>query len=449
MSQKNIWRLVGGVLPPIGLSYIAGALDAQGHVVAFIDANAEKLAERAVVDRVKAFKPDLIGVTSNSVNIAYSLGLADYLKKERPSWPIAFGGVHPTVMPEEVLASPAVDFVFRGEGENGVPRLAAGESPESIPGLSYKKDGLPVHNEPAVSQTNLDDYPFPPYHMMPVGLYRPSLGNYKRLPAMGIVSSRGCPGKCVFCFSGSMGQGRVRYRSAENIVEEIELLHTGWNIKEFSFYDDNFTTSRKRVQRFCELVLSKNIDMTWTCSSRVDTVDRELLRLMARSGCHQISFGIESGDPEILKTIRKQINLEQALETIGASRQCGIEPKIFLMLGNPGETEQSIRKTTDFALKSKALGFIISIATPYPGTEFYRWAKENGYLISEDWSIYEAVNGVMRLPTIENSLLISHYKRMQRTLHLQPHFLWHRALKMNTWDEIKKNALGLRAVLGL
>lgn len=198
---------------------------------------------------------------------------------------------------------------------------------------------------------------------------------------------------------------------------------------------------------FCNLLLKNGLDITWTCASRVDTINEDMLRLMARSGCHQISFGVESGDPEILKTIRKNIDLDKAKAVISLTEKCGIEPKIYLMVGNPGETEASMRKTLDFALDSDAIGFMLSIVTPYPGTEVYSWAKENGYLTSEDWSQYELTSSVMNLPTIDSATLIKEYNSMYRKMYFRPKILLRRLGKIRTWDDVHKYYIAFRALI--
>lgn len=209
---NKYWKQVSGVLPPIGLGYLAGALDAGGHEVAFIDANAEDLSDEAILTRLKACRPDLIGITVTSLNAVYALRLSEKVKAHIPHSRIILGGVHPTVMPDQMLENPAVDFVFRGEAEKGLVQLASGEPLPSIDNLSYKDNGKTVHNKFVIFNDDLDDLPMPAYHLMPINRYRPSLGNYKSLPGMGIISSRGCPGKCTFCYVGVNGT-RVRYRS--------------------------------------------------------------------------------------------------------------------------------------------------------------------------------------------------------------------------------------------
>lgn len=446
--QGNIWKQVSGCLPPIGIGYVASALEQYGIEVRIIDANAESLSNIDVLKKLNTWSTRMVGISSTSVNINRALKLAQEIKKSFPECQIVFGGVHPTVKPDEVLSEPSVDFVFRGEAEKHLPHLVRGEACSNIPNLSYRKNNKIIHNEFVFNTDDLDLLPMPAYHLMKVQLYRPSLGNYQRLPGMGIISSRGCPGKCTFCYVGVNGR-RVRYRSPSNVIKEIVHLQDNYGIKEISFYDDNFTTSKKRVLEFCNLLLSDKIDLTWTCASRVDTVNEDILRLMKRSGCHQISYGIESGDEQILKNIRKNISLNKAKETIALTKKCGIEAKIYLMIGNPGETEETLDKTLKFALESQASGFIISIATPFPGTELYSWARENKYLKTENWEEYDTSCGVMEIPTIPLETLREFYVKAHRKLYLRSRYIFDRLVKIRSFQDLKRDFLAFRAVIGL
>ncbi len=444
----NIWLKISGCLPPIGIGYLAAALERDGLQVKVIDANAEGLSRTEVVQRLSRYAPRVVGISSTSVNIRRALKLAREVKANLPQSLVVLGGIHATVDPDYILAEPAVDLVFRGEAEKHFSLVLQGEKWENIPNLSYKKEGRIIHNDLVMNTDPLDSLPMPAYHLLPVPLYRPSLGNYRRLPAMGIISSRGCPGKCTFCFVGVNGR-RIRYRSPENVIQEIVSLRDRYGIREISFYDDNFTTSKKRVEQFCRLLRENRIDITWTCASRVDTVNEPLLRLMQQSGCHQISYGIESGDEQILKNIRKNIDLQTAKETIRLTQKCGIDAKIYLMIGNPGETPATLQKTLDFALQSGAVGFILSIATPFPGTELYNWAREHNYLKSEDFEDYDLARGVMELPTISREALREFYIYAHRKLYLRPALIWKRLLKIRSWQDLQRDFLAFRAILGL
>ena len=446
--DSNIAKKISGCLPNIGVTYLASSLEKAGLRVGIIDANAEQLNDDQVLARLQQDMPGFVGMSSTSVNVNRALKLAGRIKDIEKDCKVVFGGVHATAVPDEVIGNPRVDFIFQGEAELHLHRLVKGEDLSSIDNLSYKENNRIVHNGQTENRQPLDSLPLPAYHLIPVHLYRPSLGNYKRLPGMPIISSRGCPGKCTFCFVGVNGK-RIRFRSAENVIREIRLLVERYGMREISFYDDNFTTSGKRVGEICEGILSRGLDITWTCSSRVDLINEKMLKIMRRSGCHQIGFGIESGDEQILATIRKRIKLDKALESIRLTQKCGIQAKINLMFGNPGETVESLQKTLDFALKSKADGFIISIATPYPGTELYRWANENGYLTSTNWDEYDSAQGVINLPTVDRETLRRFYVLAHRKLYLQPSYLAKRLWNIRSLEDIKKNYLAFRAVTGL
>jgi anaerobic magnesium-protoporphyrin IX monomethyl ester cyclase len=446
--KGNIWRKVGGCLPPLGLGYIASACERRKISVTVIDANAENLDNDQIVARLRGLKFEFVGISATTITLNPALRLAEEIKRNFTSCTMVFGGVHATVDPDSVIKHAAVDYVLRGEAEQSFPTLLLSANPSLIAGLTYKTAAGVVHNPPAPRIADLDSLPQPAWHLLPVNLYRPSLGNYKRLPGVGMIASRGCPGKCTFCFVGTHGE-TVRRRSARRVVDEIKYLRDHNGIREVSFYDDNFTTSKAFVLEFCSLLADEKVKISWTCSSRVDTVNEQILKTMKLGGCHQISYGVESADEEILKNLNKRIQLPQVKETIRLTRLAGIEAKIFLMFGAPGETVDSINTTLRFAVETKADGFIVSIATPFPGTQMLDWAKEHGYLRILDWERYDVSTPTMELPTIATADLRRAYAAAYRTLYLRPGFLWRKLTSIRSFEDIKKYILALGVIVGL
>jgi radical SAM superfamily enzyme YgiQ (UPF0313 family) len=446
--KGNIWRKVGGCLPPLGLGYIASSCERNNISVAMIDANAENLDNDEIVARLRGVKFEFVGVSVTTITLNPALRLAEEIKRNFPACTMVFGGVHATVDPDSIIKHAAIDYVLQGEAEQSFPALLRSADPSLVAGLTYKASAGVVHNPPAPRIADLDSLPPPAWHLLPVNLYRPSLGNYKRLPGVGMIASRGCPGKCTFCYVGTNGE-TVRRRSARNVVDEIKYLRDNNGIREISFYDDNFTTSKTFVSEFCSLLAQENVKITWTCASRVDTVNEEILKTMKQGGCHQISYGVESADEQILKNINKRIQLPRVSETIRLTRKAGIEAKIYLMFGAPGETVDTIKTTLRFAVKTKADGFIVSIATPFPGTQMLDWAKERGYLRILDWERYDVSTPTMELPTIATADLRQAYATAYRTLYLRPGFLWRKLTSIRSWEDIKKYMTALAVVIGL
>jgi radical SAM superfamily enzyme YgiQ (UPF0313 family) len=449
--RESIWRTIMGCTPPLGLALLGAVLERAGHAAAVIDANAEMLGEEQFRQRLEGLRaahgaPAWVGLTSSTNTFHAALRFARVVRAVFPGAKVVFGGVHASILPDEALAEPAVDAVARGEGEETLLALLRGEAPARIPGLSFRDGGASVHTPDREQLADLAELPIPAYHLLPMHLYRPALGSYRRLPAVGTVISRGCPGRCTFCYGHHLGR-LTRYRPIASVLEEIHLLQANWGIRELSFYDDTFTARRGYVAELCEALLAARVDLTWSCFSRVDTVSPELLDLMRRAGCHQICFGIESGSEEILKNIRKHISLPKAKDAIAWTRKAGIETRATFMLGNPGETLQTMEQTLRLALELDPDIALFNITTPFPGTEMFAWADERGYLTTKDWSAYDLSRPVMCLPTVSQEQILAFYAAAHRRFYRRAGYLMRRLLRIRTLEDVRSNWRAVRAVL--
>ena len=434
----NVWKKIARCLPPLGLGYIASFLENKGVKVAIIDFEAEGLDISELKSRIKQANPDYIGITATTVVISSAIEIAEIARQALSAAKIVIGGVHPTISPDEVLLKPCVDYVVRGEGEETLLELLRGEPLDSIKGLSYRLDDKIIHNPLRDFIVDLDSLPHPAYHLLPMEKYRPSTANYRRLPATSIVASRGCPGRCTFCYTDVLGR-RTRFRSAENIVSEIKLLRDNYGIKEISFYDDTFTANRQVVLDLCRLLKEQNLDITWACMSRIDMVDSALLKEMNAAGCHQIGYGIESADETILKNIKKPIPLERVKKVVRETHRAGIDVRGMFMFGNPGETKETMQKTLDFAVSLNLDIAVFNITTPYPGTEMFNWAKDNGYLLTLDWNDYDLSKCVMRLPTVEPKEVEHFYKYDYKKFYLRPPYIFKKLVTMRNFIDLRSD----------
>jgi len=446
-NKDNLWRKVGSCLPSLGLAYIASVLEKEGHNVKILDCTAEQISVSDIPKKLEEY-PDLdfIGLTATTSIVNNALKIAEICKIKFPSAKIIMGGVHPSVMPDEMLSYPYVDYVVKDEGEMTAKELVNGKNPNEILGLSYKDGDEIIHNEMRPLIKNLDDIPPPAYHLLPMDKYKPAVGNYKRLPAMSIFATRGCPGRCTFCHRAF--RGIVRPRSARNIIEEIKLLQKNYGIREISFYDDTFTLFKKVVHEFCDIILKEKLDITWSCFTRVDFVDEELLYHMKKAGCHLILFGVESADEEMLKRICKNISLEQVKNVVKMARKIGIDTRASFMFGNPGETEETIKKTIDFAIELDPDEVQFNITTVYPGTEMFEWAKQNGYLKVNDWSNYNVSDVVMELPTVSSEVVKKYYRLAHKKFYLRPKIIFRRLSKLKSITQLVQEIKGGLAVIG-
>ena len=446
-EDKNLWKEVASAWPSLGLGYIAAVLEIEGHQVYYLDCSSEHYTvgdlDREILDNYREL--DFVGITATTPLVKNALAIAELAKKKFKDVKVVLGGVHPSIMPDEVLSHPAVDYVVMDEGEETMKELAAGLEPAAIRGLGYKKDGQIHKNPPRPLIPDLDAIPAPAYHLMNMKTFRPAVGSYKRLPVMILFATRGCPGRCTFCYRTF--RGLVRKRSARNIINEIKILKRDYGIREVAFYDDTFTIFRPVVKEFCEIMINENINMTWSCFSRVDCVDEELLRLMKKAGCHLILFGVESADEQILKNVNKRISLDQVLKVIRTARKVGLETRASFMFGNQGETEETIKKTINFAIKLDPDEVQFNIATPYPGTELFAWAKERGYIKSFDWNDYSMSNTVFELPGLDRKKLQRYYSLAHRKFYFRPKVVLRRLFHIRSLDQLKQEFKGALALL--
>ena len=437
------------VTPSLGLGYIATVLERNGIDVQILDANAEGIspAKLAQYMRQREWQPKHIGITATSHTIATALAMVMACKEALPTCTVTLGGVHPTILPEETLACDGVDFVVRGEGEFSYLELVTGRNVEGIEGLSFKRDGHQVHNPLRTPIAELDQLPFPAFHLMPVHKYHPTLGTYRQLPAMGVIGSRGCPFNCTYCASPAFWGRKVRFRSAGNILEEIALLVKDFGVREIQLLDDTFTVAKKRFREFCELLSETDFRITWSCNSRVDSVDDELLKLMKATGCHSISYGIESGDEEMLERIKKRISLDQARTAIALTKKYGITCRASFMFGNPGETWETMQKTVQFALETMPDFVVFNIIRPYPGTEVYEWACAMGGLMREKWYMSPESGAIMRLPDLSRQDLVKAQSQAMRRFYVRPRYALSRVSRLRSFEDIRMYLEGFVSIL--
>ncbi len=446
-KNGNIWHGVKSTSPPLGLLYVAAYAEAKGRAVHVMDVNAEQLHFEDIEGFVEEHRPAWVGMTAVTAQIINTRRVAGIVKRVSPQSRVVVGGVHATAMPDEVLGDENIDFVVRGEGEIPFAELIEGRPWESIGGLSYRgKNPLqPItHNKLSEPIADLDALPTPAYHLIRFDLYKPAIGAYRRLPSINMTMTRGCPGKCTFCNSAETA---LRTRSAEHVVDEIQKLQARYGIREVSFYDDTLTIFKPQVARMCELLIERGVDLTWSCFARTDCVSPPLLAKMRAAGCHQILFGIESAHPEILRSIRKPIDIEQTRKAVRMVQDAGIAVRAAFMFGNPGETVETMQRTIDFALDLDPDIALFNITTPYPGTQMFDWALRNGHLKTLDWNDYDLANSVLELPTVSSEEVNRMYREAYRAFYFRPRYLLKRLTRMRSWDDIKCNVRALRSVM--
>jgi len=446
-EDRNLWQQVASCWPSLGLAYIAAVLEKNGHQVYYLDCSAQRYTVEDMRQVLRRYENiDFVGLTATTPLINNALAIAQVAKEILPGAKTVFGGVHPSVLPEEVLSHPQVDFVVIDEGEETMAELVVSENFKEVSGLCYKENNKIFKNPFRPLIKDIDTIPPPAYHLLPMDKYYPAVGSYKRLPAMILFATRGCPGRCSFCYRTF--RGVVRKRSARNIINEIKILQRDYGIKEVAFYDDTFTLFKDVVREFCDIIIGEKIDVTWSCFTRVDQVNEGLLRAMKKAGCHLILFGVESADEQILKNIKKNIFLKQVEEVVKLARRLGIETRASFMFGNQGETEETIEKTIDFAIKLDPDEVQFNIATAYPGTELFNWAKERGYIKTFNWNDYNVSNIVLELPGLNRAKMQYYYELAHRRFYFRPKIILRRLSHIRTLDQLRQEIKGGLSLFG-
>ena len=393
--------------PPLGLAYVAAVLEEEGYEVQILDAAAEGFRNRHRTDqgfvragldyeeierRISAFSPGVVGVSCLLSSQFPDMCRICRLAKERCKVPITVvGGEHPSALPEESLNRDYIDFVVIGEGEYTMRDLMRSVSDggdfSGIGGLGYKTEGGVVVNEKRSFIENLDELPLPARHLLPMQTYFdtniPQSGTSLRSPNTPMMTSRGCPGRCVFCATAKFWGNRQRTRSVQKVLDEMEHLIERYGVREVQFIDDNLTLEKGRAVELFEGMVERRLDLVWNTPQGIAVwgLDEEVLEKMKRSGCYEITLGIESGDPDVLKNIvRKPISMPKIEHIVKTARKLGIITKGYFVVGLPGETKEQMQKTFDFAKRLRLDAAGVFIATPLPGTELYRICKEKGYL---------------------------------------------------------------------
>lgn len=374
---------------PIGVATIAAVLRKNNFPITFLDPENQDMTTEIVVKKIKEEKPAVVGVSCVSAN--YNLAL-EYLKaaKEVGAYTVLGGNHASSGDPKTLLEqAPYVDFLLFGEADYTVRELCECIEQkrieyENILGLAYRKENKVYVNGRRPFIENIDEIPQPVWDLANMERYTVSNFMWRGKGAVPLITSRGCPTFCIFCATSQVNGRKFRAQSAERIVTDIEHLVTTYGTKYIVFVDDIFTINKDRVRKFCELMIAKKIKVKWFCLARVNTVDKELLIIMKKAGCNWIEYGVEAGDEEVLKLLKKGITIDQAKETFKATREVGIKILGTFMFGNPGETRETMERTIKVAVELNPDIAQFSLIAPLPGTELWEKYKGTLYLLKDD-----------------------------------------------------------------
>jgi len=336
---------------------------------------------------VSDLNPSIVGLTIPTAKYGIAIKIANHIKKSFPFITIVAGGPHPTILPLETIKEPSIDIVVKGEGELTFLELVSAiknrTELNNVLGITFKSNSIVYDNPDRPYITDLDNLPFPAWDL----IYEFDKHEADQFGA--IFTSRGCPYRCIFCASHKIWSRKTRYMSADRVVSELQHASQKYKTKYFRFNDDTFTLNSGRVMTICELIKKSKIDIKWNCEVRADLCNYEILAIMKSAGCERVNIGIESGNPEILKYIKKDITLKQIHKAFSAIKKAGLEVMAYFMIGFPVETVRQIKDTIKLMNRFEIDRPCWSIVTPYPGTELYNEALQAGLMPSQiDWSYF-------------------------------------------------------------
>ncbi len=424
------------VTPPLGLGYLASSLRKRGHEPAIVDLAKLRLGGKSAAAAVLKQAPGLIGVSVLSTAYLPARRLIRAIRARRPELPLVVGGPHITALPEDALENLEVGLGVIGEGEHVFPelvdRVASGMLvDDGIPSLCHYQGGSAACSPRAPFINDLDSLPFPAWDLIDPRTY-PDLSHqllHKKFPVAPVMTSRGCPFDCNFCASTTLWGRGWRTRSYGNVVDEIELLARDYQVKEIHFEDDNFTLKASHAAAICEEVIRRGLDIVWCTPNgvRVDSLTDELVRLMKRSGCYGLAFGIESGSQAILDHNNKKLDLDNVAAKIEMVKRHNIETHGFFIVGLPGETVDTIKETIRFARRMPLDRANFALLAPLPGSDIFRkylLGCGNGNEID-----YSAFNYFTPFPMgeLDAAALNKWQRRSVFSFYGRPRQLWHLA----------------------
>ena len=362
-----------GYYPPIGLLYLAGYLKKfSDDEIYVLDAYTEKMSHQQVKEYVRQIAPEVVGIYFSTYYLYDGILTVQNIKSVASEIITVVGGPHPDLYPKETIEIPGVDYVMVGESEKSFNQLIKYLKEKNFSALDTLPNLLTKNNPTKVVRRekieNLDELPFPAREFLNHKKYSSILA--KNNPITTVISSRGCPYRCYFCSNIESGQ-RVRYRSAKNVVDELQEIGERFGIYDILFFDELFTSNRQRVLDICEEIIRRGLKIRWHCRSRADVLDEELVKKMKKAGCRLIQFGIETGNQRLQKVINKNLNLEKVRQTIKMVYDNGIYTYADFMFGLPTETEEETKNTLEYAKSLKLDYVVFGMFHPVPGSVFY------------------------------------------------------------------------------
>ena len=450
ISNKGIYKELK--YPPMGLMFLASVLRHHGYQPTIFDGDIESRALEKLEKIIREGDFKIAGISFSSMTSEGAFEAAKMIKKIDPSITVIAGGYHPTVMIKDTLLRPFFDFLVYGEGENTLPELlnfVSGKdkkiSIENIIGIAFKKGEEVAVNAPRVPMVDLDKIPLPAYDLIDIGAY--SNPSSTRKPYITYTRSRGCPFFCNFCGVQKMFTRKYRCESPQKTMDNIDYLVEKFKIREILFKDSEFVINKQSVMDFCDLLAARNYDLVWGCNARVDTVCEELLQKMKKAGCTQITYGVESGDQDILNNTGKKITLDQARNAIKLTKKIGIRCVTNFIIGHVGETRESVKKTIEFAKELDADYTVFGSLMAFPGSEIYDKSIINNWFINGTPKSFTYEDLRLNATKMTNEEIAYFLRKALSSFYFRPKYIVKRLVKsFLSFREMKNNFVGLFAI---
>lgn len=441
----------GTFIEPLFLAYAAAVLEKENLPVELIDCRPFYISQEELL---KKFDDNVIlaVIQTSTPSIDLDLDTAKKIKKAFPKTKTILVGSHVSVLDQEIMKdNEFIDFIARGEYDytirDLVKTLITNGDIARVLGITRRSNREIIRNQNRPYIENLDELPFPARHLLPMETYFDPM--FKSRLTFRLMGSRGCVYRCTFClWPQTMLGRRIRFRNPLRVIDEIEHLIKDHGAKGFYFEDDTFTTNPKQVKEICEEMIRRKIKLPWSCLGRVDTLSEEMLKTMKKAGCYMIRFGVESASQEILNNIKKGVTIAQTIRGLELARKAGIKAFASYVLGLPGETKETLEETVNFAIKMDHYAAQFGMAVPYPGTELFQEAEKNGWLVTKDWTKYNAAEtAVLGYPNlsaeeIARAALMAHIK-----FYFRPGFMIKKLFRIQSWSELYQLVNGAKTLI--
>lgn len=434
---------------PIGLAYIAGMLRHHDIDVQILDLAGLQMDDPEAIAEVKRRKPDIVGLGAATNTLLEAFNIAKFVKEVDPSILVVLGGPHTSVYPARTLDEcPYVDIVVMQEAEHTFLEISQGKALKDVLGIAYRSKGATKVNKPRPLLNDLDSLPFPARDLLPMHKYwSPGIS---RPPGTTLLTSRGCPSECTFCVDHEIHGRAWRYRSAENVIAEIDHLVHDFGIREIDIVDDNFTLIQKRAMKICDYLIERKYDLVLKTGNgiRADRLSEPLVKKMAQAGFYLLAFGIESGNDEVLKTILKGESKVEIENAIHLCKKYGIKTEGFFMIGNEGENEKTMQETIDYAIKLDLDIAQFQIFTPLPGSEYAKKIAKEGKMYVNTWADYNAYGkAIFEHGELTKELMERMQKKAYRDYYMRPKMFVRQMKSIKNWKDLKANMGAALAVL--